>query len=67
MNNFKWSAEPLKTNVRTRKHNLITHLSDIIGPAKQKGNYCAQLSAWELLFTDEVLKEIILPANEELS
>lgn len=66
-NKFKWSAEPPNPNVRTRKHNIISHLPGNIGPAKQLGKYCSHLSSWELLFTQEILDEIILRTNEKLS
>jgi hypothetical protein len=32
---------------RIRKYKIITHLSEIIGPAKQRKNYCTQLFVWE--------------------
>ncbi|KAJ4429689.1 hypothetical protein ANN_21890 [Periplaneta americana] len=64
---FKWSEESPKENVRTRKHNIITHLPGIIGPAKQLGTYCSHRSSWELLFNEELFEEVIVRTNKNLA
>ncbi|KAJ4441091.1 hypothetical protein ANN_10941 [Periplaneta americana] len=42
-NKFKLSVEGPKEGTHTRKHNIITHLPGIIGPAKQLGTYCSHV------------------------
>lgn len=66
-NKFKWSSEAPPGNVRTRAHNIISHIPGIIGSAKQLGQYCTQQSAWELLFREDMMDEVLLRTNEKLA
>ncbi|XP_073520049.1 uncharacterized protein [Phyllobates terribilis] len=66
-NKFKWSGEQPKPNIRTRRHNIVSHLPGVIGPARQLGRYCTHQSSWELLFTEDIIDEVILYTNEKLS
>lgn len=38
-NRFKWSYQAPPKNIRTRAHNITTHLPGIIGPARQLGQH----------------------------
>ncbi|KAJ8874171.1 hypothetical protein PR048_025013 [Dryococelus australis] len=63
---FKWSSQSPCVNVHARKHNIITHLPSVY-PAKQLGTCCSHFSACELLFTEDLLTEVILRTNVNLS
>lgn len=66
-NRFVWSKKPPTSNVRTRKHNIVSHLPGIIGPAKALGQVCRPQTAWTLLFSERILNEIILQTNKKLA
>lgn len=66
-NRYKWTADAPPSNVRTRSHNIISHLPGVIGPAKSLGKLCLEKSAWECLITSDILDEIVLRSNEKLA
>lgn len=66
-NNFVWAKQAPASNIRTRRHNIITHLPGRIGPAKVLGSLCRPQSPWELLFSEEILNEIIRRTNDKLA
>ncbi|XP_011858775.1 PREDICTED: piggyBac transposable element-derived protein 4-like [Vollenhovia emeryi] len=60
-NGYKWSTKPAKTRGRPSK--LIIHLP---GPIKEALNARKPIDVWSLLFTDEMLENIVLHTNEEI-
>ncbi|XP_049855084.1 piggyBac transposable element-derived protein 4-like [Schistocerca gregaria] len=66
-NRFIWSKKPPASKVRTRKHNIVSHLPGIIGPAKALGQICRPQTAWTQLFCERILNEIILQTNKKLA
>lgn len=65
-NGFVWAKQAPSSNTRTRRHNIITHLPGRIGLARALGPLCRPRSAWELLFSEEILNEIVRRTNEKL-
>lgn len=65
-NRYKWSNVPSISRTRTRAHNIISHLPGNIGLARQFGKSCSQSDAWSLIFTEDILTEIVLRSNEKL-
>ncbi|KAH9629116.1 hypothetical protein HF086_008565 [Spodoptera exigua] len=55
-NRYKWS-KTAPSRSRTRRHNIITHLPGLVGPAREKTNM-SELESWQLLVTNEMLEVI---------
>ncbi|KAL0893983.1 hypothetical protein ABMA27_014057 [Loxostege sticticalis] len=64
-NRYKWSKRA-PSRSRTRRHNIITHLPGLAGPAREKRNM-SELESWQLLVTDEMVEIIILHTNKKIS
>lgn len=60
------SKRPPAPNVRTRKHNIVLHLPGLIGPAKNIEDNPNPEDLWNLLFTEEMLNEIIHWTNVKI-
>lgn len=64
-NRYKWSTQPPAT-CRTRKHNIITHLPGLKGPALNN-KPTQPVEAWNLLFTEGMLQNILESTNEKIT
>lgn len=65
-NRYKWCCEPATKNVRTPKHNIISHLPGLKGPAKSLHDTAAPLDVWKCIFTQDMADEVILHTNIKL-
>ncbi|KAJ4451676.1 hypothetical protein ANN_03146 [Periplaneta americana] len=66
-NACKWSATEPNRNRRTPAHNIVMKVPTLKGKAKNLGNSCNPLQAWECLFTDDIITEIVIHTNEKIS
>lgn len=66
-NKYKWTNVPSFSRTHTRAHNIISHLTGNMGLARQFGKSCSQSNAWNLIFTGDILTEIVLRSNEKLN
>lgn len=64
-NRYKWSKRA-PTRGRTRRHNIITHLPGLKGPAKNLQNK-NPVNYWSLLITDEMISTIVDCTNEKIT
>ena len=64
---FKWRKEQPPVNVRTRRHNIIMQLPGLRQPAKNLGENPEVEAVWKLLFSENVLSEIIQWTNVKIS
>ena len=65
-NCFKWRKEQPPVNVRTRRHNIIVQLPGLRQPVKNLGEKPEIESVWELLFSENILSEIIQWTNVKI-
>ena len=64
-NRYKWGKTPPGPS-KTRKSNIVLHLPGIKGPALNASPK-TPLEAWSLLFTDDILEEILEHTNAKIS
>ena len=64
-NRFKWSKAPPAPS-RTRRSNIVLHLPGIKGPALNAPPK-TPLEAWSLLFTEDILEEILEHTNAKIT
>ncbi|CAI6375449.1 unnamed protein product [Macrosiphum euphorbiae] len=63
-NKFKWSVEEFASkNTRTARHNIITKLPGLRGPIKQFGDTARPSEIWNILFTENIINEILVWTN----
>lgn len=58
--NIKWRILPSNKNVRTRSHNIVSHLPGNLGLSKGKRN---PLECWKCLFSDDIVAKIVEYTN----
>lgn len=63
-NKFKWSVEESASkNSRTARHNIKTKLPGLRGPVKQFGDTACPSEIWNILFTENIIDEILVWTN----
>ena len=63
---LKWRMEQPHTNVRTRQHNIVLQIPGLRPTAKQLGRNPDIEEVWGLLFTHEILDEILHWTNRKI-
>lgn len=63
---FKWKKQIPVQNVRTRQHNIITHLPGLRPKALSLGNNPSVEAVWNLLFSEDILQEILKWTNNKI-
>ena len=59
----KWSKEIPRPNVRTRSHNIITHLPGVVGDAKQ---CTTALECFNLFISPYIIEQIVSFTNKRI-
>nr|CAH7731688.1 unnamed protein product [Callosobruchus chinensis] len=65
-NKFKWRKDQPPVNVRTRKHNIVVTLPGLRASAKQLGSNPEIEDVWSLLFSRDIIAEIIQWTNVKI-
>nr|CAH7717457.1 unnamed protein product [Callosobruchus chinensis] len=65
-NRYRWCTSEVRPSSRTRKHNIVIKVPSLKGKAKALGEAADPLSIWNLLFSDNILEEVIQCTNKKL-
>uniref|UniRef100_A0A1B6MC64 PiggyBac transposable element-derived protein domain-containing protein n=1 Tax=Graphocephala atropunctata TaxID=36148 RepID=A0A1B6MC64_9HEMI len=63
---FKWRKTVPPSNVRTRRHNIISHVPGLKDKAKSLGDNPTPFQVWKLLITDDILEEVLNWTNQKI-
>ena len=63
---FKWRKQQPPNNVRTRQHNIVVQLPGLRPKAKSLGENPDVVDVWGLLFSQDILDEILLWTNMKI-
>lgn len=66
-NRFRWCTSEAYPSSRTRKHNIVVKVPTIRGKGRELGDAADPYSVWNLLFSNDILSEIIQWTNCKLS
>lgn len=65
-NRYRWSCSEVQPSSKTRKHNIIMKIPALTAVARNLGDTADPLSVWGLLFSDNILQQIIEWTNKKL-
>jgi len=66
-NKYKWSADEfVSKNTRTARHNIITQIPGLRGPAKNMGDNANPSNIWNTFFTDSIISAILTWTNVKI-
>lgn len=66
-NRFRWCTSEVVPSSRVRKHNIVMKVPAVKGRARELGTNADQLSVWNLLFSEDILLQIMEWTNHKLS
>ncbi|KAK4880945.1 hypothetical protein RN001_004264 [Aquatica leii] len=58
-NNCTWLKQPPPAPSRTKRHNLVVSLPGLRGPLKKLGEIASPVQVWDLLFSEDMVHEVI--------
>ncbi|XP_039278930.1 piggyBac transposable element-derived protein 4-like [Nilaparvata lugens] len=64
---FKWKKEFPNQAVRTRRENIVTQLPGLKAHASNLGDNPEVIDVWKLLFTQDIIDEILLWTNKKIA
>lgn len=65
-NGCKWFVTELNKNTITPEHNIVMNVPTLKGDTRDLGNTCSPIQAWECLFTEDMISEIVRHTNTKI-